>query len=772
MKLSNYIKSFLMVIPLVFILIFYGYLYPKFDLVFYTDSIVGDGIGTVTLCSPQPFAPFYAVNFYFGSQLKTALIKGIHFDVRYLPMVISDIKEAELDSYDVLFHGIKIGHYEIEDRLVPGEYDGVTVSLTDDNQRAHLVIKDPDIGTTIGFDTHFPPSWFWIAYIGIIIFFSAILALLLCFITNRYPRISIPLINVAAIAVSLLAGSFFCGSFPYVDYTYFLLNWLFVYAFSLALSSLMLPWLGTILTMTITTVCYIANYYVITFRNKPIMPADLKAFGTATEVMGNYTYTPNLQMIIGIMIVIAYGIIVIIVHKNNKPEYAIPINKQLLGRGASFILAILLILGGLNSSTFKNLDSFAWDAVLLKNFHEEGMVLTFLKSVINSKVEKPKGYSKEIVDGYLAEYEPQDVNGIQPTNIIMVMNEAFSDLRTVGLDEKINVMPFIDSLDENTIKGSLYVSVFGGGTCNTEFEALTGNTLAFLGIGAYPYTENVTEPLFSLASYFKSLGYDTEAFHANEAQNWNRNMVYPNLGFNDFHAIDDYYKKLEDVPYLHKHPADIADYKYIEEVNAEHSGQTRFLFNVTMQNHSGYERWEDVEKDKSVERYGSNLYPDTQIYLSLIKASDDEIRQLIETYEKTDEPTMIVFFGDHQPGLPAYAQREFYTDVDSYIDWYKSMFFIWTNYETTPLHDIEISANYLPYLILKQGNFQMPAYIQMLEEIYEQYPVISAMGVIDAEGNIYGSVNEVIEDPLIKKYQYVQYANMFDKIDDAWFYIQ
>ncbi len=75
-----------------------------------------------------------------------------------------------------------------------------------------------------------------------------------------------------------------------------------------------------------------------------------------------------------------------------------------------------------------------------------------------------------------------------------------------------------------------HISVFGGGMCNTEFEALTGNTLAFLGAGAYLYTENVTKPMFSLAQYFKNPGHVTESFHANEAQSWNRNMVYPNLG--------------------------------------------------------------------------------------------------------------------------------------------------------------------------------------------------------------------------------------------------
>ena len=49
---------------------------------------------------------------------------------------------------------------------------------------------------------------------------------------------------------------------------------------------------------------------------------------------------------------------------------------------------------------------------------------------------------------------------------------------------------------------------------------------------------------------------------------------------------------------------------------------------------------------------------------------------------------------------------------------------------------------------------------------------ISSQGVMDIEGNIYNSVTEVMDDPLIQKYQYIQYANLFDEIDPAWFEVR
>ena len=769
-RLIRFLLAFIIALPLMFVLIFFGYFPMRYEIVIHTDNIIGEGICQTYVCPSVEFAPFYSTGFYMGSELKKATIRSYHYDVKEIKLVTSDVSEFEISSIDSYVHGIHLSHFDAPDILPDGtsfENEGVVLSSHD--SVIHVDVEDPDVGATISIEKDFIPSWFWCTYFVTIILLAVLLALLLGYILQRIPTFKLPLLQAACIAVTLLSGCFFCGSLPYVVYADFLLNWLLLFALSLLLNAITLPFLGTLLVMGFATFWYIANYYVIMFRSKPIMPADLKAIGTAREVIGGYSFTPTWQMILGVLIVGFYAVLMVLVWKNNKPEKKQSIQKQLRWRGVSGVVAVLLLVIGLNTQTFKSLDTFAWDMVLLKSFHEEGMVTTYLKSVFNSIVRKPEGYSRELVNNYLSDYQGiQKTDGIRPTNIIMIMNEAFADLRTVGMNPSIDVMPYIDSLDENTVEGSLYVGVFGGGTCNTEFEALTGNTLAFLGPGAYPYTENVTKPIFSLASYFRDLGYLAESFHANEPQNWNRNMVYPNLGFESFHSIEDY-EAFGEVPFLHNLPADTADYNYINAVDEQYQDRPRFLFDVTMQNHGGYERWLDVEKADSVAENGNDLYVDTQIYLSLIKASDDEVRMLVETYQNSGEPTMIVFFGDHQPALPQVAIEEVYSGVMSVLDMFKSKFFIWTNYDSPRLHQAGLSANYLPWLILDQGNFPLPPYVQMLKEVYEKYPIITSQGVMDIDGNIYTGVAEVMDDPLIQKYQYVQYANMFDEIDPAWF---
>lgn len=764
-------------LPLVFVVVFLGYFPMHYDIELKVADVDGEGICQSYGSQADGRTAVNAVSFYFGSELETATIKNFYYDVDALSLITSDVSSFDIVSIDSYVRGIHMKHFDAADILADGEQvKGTRATLSSEGGVLHVEVADPKEGATVTISQDFIPLWFWIAYFAIIVLLSAVVAVLIEYLFRLLPSFRIPLLCSSTLLVVLLAGCYFCGSLSYMVYANFLLNWLFLLCASLLMGAITGPVLGSVLTATFVMFWYVANYFVITFRGKPIMPADIRALGTATEVMGGYTFVPSQSMIVGLLIATVYIVTIVVLYRTSGHREERPLKKRLAARGLQVALAFVLAMLGLNSPTFSSLSSFAWDTVLLKSFHEEGMVLTFLKSAINSRVDVPTGYSRDKVNAYLAEYESvrDDSNeGPRATNIIMVMGEAFSDLRSVGLDERIDVMPFIDSLDKNTAEGSLYVSVFGGGTCNTEFEALTGNSLAFLGVSAYPYTDVATEPTFSLASYFRDMGYLCEAFHPNEAQNWNRNIAYPNLGFDKFHSIADF-ESFGDVVTLHDLPADINDYRYIESIDKKNEDKPRFLFDVTMQNHSPYERWLDVEPAASVQKYGNGLYQDAQVYLSLIKASDDEVRQLVDTYSNSTEPTMIIYFGDHQPGLPDAAVNQIYTGVGSNLDLYKTKFFIWTSYGTRSWHDAGISANYLPWLVLERGNLPKPPFVRMLEELYSKYPIVSSQGVMGSDGTIYDGVNDerLANDPLIKKYQYVQYANLFDEIDDAWFAVK
>lgn len=772
---KNNVLAFITMLPLTFALVFFGFLPPRFDAVVYTNNIVGEGTCSSYLTDTSTsFSYVYKANAYFGSELKTLRIFSLPYNVESVELFIYQIEEADIISFDISMFGRTVAHLGKNGLSHPFTATTTTAVISEEEPIVHLVREENEDNLSISFPgSTLIPTYIWIIYGSFILLSSVALAALASAVFKRIPALKLPILSGAVVMSTIIMGCFLCGSLPYVDYTDFLLNWLLLFAAALLINSLTLPWLGTVLVSTVTLIWYIANHFVILFRNKPIMPADLKALGTAREVVGGYDLTPNLQIIVSTVVVAVYLAAVIWVWTQSRGVKKAPLKTRLMLRGIGIAVAVGLMIFGVNNPAFAQLNTFQWDAKVLEGFHREGIVLTFVKSAITAHIDRPGGYSREVVDAYLKDYPAEaGTEAIQPTRIIMVMNEAFSDLRTVGLDESIDVMPFIDSLEENTIDGSLYVSVLGGGTCNTEFEALTGNTLAFLGTGAYPYTENVTEPIFSLADYFHRNGYGTEAFHASTATSWNRNIVYPNLGFDVFHSIDDYPNITED-SYLHNnYVTDATDYEYIEQRDAENAGKPGFLFNVTIQNHADYDHFDKVKEAETLEPFKESLHQSARVYLSLISVSDDSIRELQEYFSASSEPTMIVFFGDHQPMLSAEAQADVYTNMSQYLDFFKSKFFIWTNYETKTAHDIIISANFLPWLILERGNFPLPPYVQMLKQVHEKYPVISSQGVIDAEGNVYDNVAVLADDPLIQKYQYIQYANLFDEIDPAWFEVK
>lgn len=772
-KIINWLAALLMTLPLCFVLLFFGFLPPRFDAVIYTDNIVGEGTCSSYLTDTNAsFAYLYEGNAYFGSELKTLRLPNLSYNVKTIGLFLYDIDEADFISYDISMFGRTLTHVSSDSVTHPFTRTVKDAVTSGETPIVHLVRDEDMDNVSIAFPgSSLIPAYVWAIYGLFIFLIAALLAALASSVFERAPSLRLPLLGAAAVMTTMLMGCFLCGSLPYVDYTYFLLNWLLLFAAALLISSLTLPWLGTVLVSLFTLFWYVANHFVILFRSKPVMPADLKALGTAKEVAGGYDLTPSWKIIVSAVVVLFFlAVFLGIWIKTNRQEKK-PLKTRLLRRGVGALAAAALLLFSVNNPAFARLNDFQWDAKVLEGFHREGIVLTFVKSAMLGHVSKPEGYSPEAVSAFLSEYPAEEAkDAVHPTRIIMVMNEAFSDLRTVGLDPNIDVMPFIDSLDENTIEGSLYVSVLGGGTCNTEFEALTGNTLAFLGPGAYPYTENVTAPMFSLASYFRDNGYVTESFHAGEATSWNRNIVYPNLGFDVFHYLNTYPSITKD-NWLHNYITDATDYGFIEQRDSENEGKPRFLFNVTIQNHAPYDHFLNVPEAEMLAPYRDSLDQSARVYLSMIKVSDDSLRELVEHYRQSDEPTMIVFFGDHQPMLSAEAQSEIYTQMQGYLDYFKSKFFIWTNYETEAVHDAAISANFLPWLILERGNFPLPPYVQMLKEVHEKYPIISSQGVVDADGYVYDNVAVLLDDPLIRKYQYIQYANLFDEIDPAWFAI-
>lgn len=508
----------------------------------------------------------------------------------------------------------------------------------------------------------------------------------------------------------------------------------------------------------------LANYYVLEFRSAPIMPWDILSIGTAASVANNFKYTLSKETV---FVLIGFVILILLESKVTlelKKDWRIRVGGVL----ASFALLwgfTAMLHQDSTVARFKLYDKLFTPTVMSKR---DGTAVAFLMELKYIVVEKPDGYNKEDAAALLASYDTNDTESATHTpNIIVIMNEAFSDLSVLGdFETNEDYMPFLHSLMQegtpNTISGHLNVSVLGGNTANTEFEFLTGNTMAFLPQGSVAYQQYVKSNDYSIATYLKSKGYDTIAMHPYNASGWDRDKVYPLLGFDTFYSLKDWVNPVK----IRKYVSDQSCYDKIIELYEQKDANTPFfLFNVTMQNHSSYsEEYDNFHPDITVEGTSSKILPN---YLSLIKLSDQALENLIEYFSKADEDTVIVFFGDHQPSnsVAAPVWKLNGRSGDSLTEEeearrYKVPFIIWANYDIEAASNVETSANYLGSHVLRAAELPLYDYRNYLSQLEGQYPVLTAIRAENAQG-----ISTPVKDvkSTLQDYMTLQYYNIFSQ---------
>lgn len=509
----------------------------------------------------------------------------------------------------------------------------------------------------------------------------------------------------------------------------------------------------------------LANYYVLEFRSAPIMPWDILSIGTAASVANNFKYTLGKETV---FVLIGFILLLIL-----ESRITFKLKKGWRIRIGGFVASFVLLWGFTSmlhqDSTivrFKLYDKLFTPTVMSKR---DGTAVAFLMELKYVTVEKPSGYNKEDAADLLSSYDipiEEDSASSSP-NVIVIMNEAFSDLSVLGdFETNEDYMPFLHSVMQgntpNTISGYLNVSVLGGNTANTEFEFLTGNTMAFLPQGSVAYQQYVKHNDYSLATYFKEQGYDTIAMHPYNASGWDRDKVYPLLGFDTFYSLKDWVNPHK----IRKYVSDKSCYDKIIELYEQKDKNTPFfIFNVTMQNHSSYsEEYDNFHPDITVEGTKSRILPN---YLSLIKLSDEALEYLIDYFSQAEEDTIIVFFGDHQPSDSVAApvwklngkSGDALSDEDEALR-YKVPFLIWANFDIDGESNVETSANYLGGKVLQTAGLPLYNYRNYLVRLEQDFPIISAIRAVDSNG-ISTPVKEVKDT--LNTYMTLQYYNIFSQ---------
>ena len=514
-------------------------------------------------------------------------------------------------------------------------------------------------------------------------------------------------------------------------------------------------------------VCFLfglANHYVLSFRGRIIFPCDLLTLDTAAVVARSYDYTPDREIWIALAILGGYLLLLLLAHVIYHPRGRQRLGRKLLWGSIAGMVIYLFAFFFTPLLPSIGIYTQQWRT------QQNGFLLNFTTAIRYSFVSEPEDYDADKVAQTARSYPSQSVDaaGELPENLIFIMNESFADMTAAfpNLELSEDPLAFYHSLTKNTVKGTMISPVTGGGTANVEFEYLTGDSLAFLPSSTVAYQLYLYEGCPSLVSQAKDLGYRTIAFHPYLSSGWNRTSVYPWLGFDEIYFQED----VQDPQYIRNYISDLSDYEQIFRWTEDSDGPA-MIFNVTMQNHSGYSQgWNNLSGDVSITG-GAKPSSITTQYFSLMKESDRAIQALIEHYSQVEERTLIVFFGDHQPPLgntffeTLYGKKLDEREPEEVLQAYEAPFFLWANYDIPERDDLRISSNYLGVLTAEVAGLPLTGYQQLLSRLMDVLPVASTAGYVTAEGDVCQQAEELpgYVQSLYREYELAAYNHLFDE---------
>ncbi|MCR5527839.1 MAG: LTA synthase family protein [Saccharofermentans sp.] len=526
--------------------------------------------------------------------------------------------------------------------------------------------------------------------------------------------------------------------------------------------------LGMQIAAGFTTVFGLFNYILIVTRNSPLLPWDFYSIRVAGSVAGNYEFILSLRALNVLL-----GLIVLfMILGENRIRFT---RKKIRFQAAAVLLVVLIffvryVQTDEAASTWKMDTTLFTPKVLYRN---NGLMLSFTVNCRYLSIEKPSGYSASKAaeeaeevrndrDNSEADISTEAACLDEKPNIIVIMNEAFSDISVVSdFETNIDYLPNIHALSENTRKGWMYVSVKGGNTANTEFEFLTQSSMYFLPAGSIPYQQYIRDEIPSLASQLAGEGYRTIGIHPYYATGWNRDSVYELLGFNETYFKDAF----SNAEIFRTYVSDRATFEKIEELyETKAEGEKLFVFDVTMQNHGSYYRFYDNFTSDVTITGGSGYYLEAaEQYLSLIKESDKAFQELIDYFSELQEPTIILMFGDHQPAdyITNIIDTREGDSLEEEQKRYIVPYVMWANYDIEESDGDVTSVNYLGCELLKYAGFSLTDYQYYLNRLSEEVPVITANMAVIADGSFHARDEEGLES-ILSKYAVFQYNNIED----------
>ena len=503
----------------------------------------------------------------------------------------------------------------------------------------------------------------------------------------------------------------------------------------------------------LTLVVGYANYKKITVRMEPLYPSDLFFAGEATflgQMVGLKTVAA-LTTLVGLAvftILLAARILARRYPRRGGGRTHRESSLRLLSRTIVAVLSLSTLVYAAQFNQTGNQVRAAYEAGGAEwkfwfqrlNYYSNGFVGGMLYNTQVPAMEAPPGYGRrtmqEISDRYRDRANernasrPRDV--LSNANIIMVLSEAFSDPTEVeGVTYAEDPIPYARELMRDVPSGHMLAQLYGGGTANMEFEALTGLSLSqFMPQMNSPYQMLLPEleSFPSAVGNGMTFGRRAIAVHPYMTSMYKREQSYPVLGFEDFIGLEDMAE-----PSKLEHSEFVSDAAAFSEVEKQISSlDDPVLVNlVTMQNH--YPMSDHYERPIPVTGLKGDYEKEASGYGRGLRYTDDALRGFLDRLRSLDEPTAVIFYGDHQPGIwPQSIQR-----MNGNLAMRTTPFFLWANFELVrdPVTAEYTSPIYFLPLLHQATDAPIPPFYALLLELYEEVPAMAQGLMLDQHGD-------------------------------------
>lgn len=527
---------------------------------------------------------------------------------------------------------------------------------------------------------------------------------------------------------------------------------------------------SSFLLLIFSLVIGVANQQKLIFRGEPVFPSDIFFVKNALFLL-EMVETKIVLSVIAVLIAFVVGLILFFRKKWKNHSHSS--FKVTFVRIISFSVMSLLLLYVYHFNRPGNMVRAAFDSHVTwvdhsqdKNYSQNGVVAGLMFNLKSPAVERPKDYSKERVKEIYEKYrqEAEQINKVRSDeldnyNVIYVMSESYSDpSRLSGITLSEDPMPQFRKLTAINCNGQSFSQGYGGGTANIEFEALTG-------VSMEPLSANITTPFIQLSNQMKDLpvvvdimkntNHYSAAVHPYNSTLYKRLDNYEKFGFDSF-KFQDEMNHTDTID----HNALISDQSAFNEVwdILEQSNDKLFIHLVTMQNHKSYlGKYEDITM--KVEGAANNA--EIEHYATGIQHSDQAFYDFLSQLDQFEEKTMVVFWGDHLPGI---YESDIY-ELNGHMTMHETPLMFYTNYSDDNKNIGTISPIYFISHVLEKANAKVSPFVALLQKLEENLPAFEKGYYLEEGTGIHHSREELQDETLeiLKEYDLILYDLMVGK---------